>query len=234
METMTDFAHVEQELAELRNQLKQSFRVLDGLAQVQQQFAELAQTHEKFKHYIDKNYAALDDITQFQKNLDQRIQELEARLLSNWKEAQSQLSRTQTEVGTIDRSIRSELAEQVDSLNSQLETRLAAISQISEHQQTALKLAVEDIEQRLTAELKESVERVNLATASSTYVEKLDAQLRNTRSSIRSMEKQARTTRVWLAVTTILFALLALGLPASGLFSQPSTSSPFTGDPSGN
>jgi DNA repair exonuclease SbcCD ATPase subunit len=233
METMTNFAHVEQELAELRNQLKQSFRVLDGLAQVQQQFAELAQTHEKFKHYIDKNYAALDNISQSQKTSEKRLQELEARFQTDWKAAQSQLAQIQEELSTIDRTLKGELTEQVETLNNKIEARLAALSQISEHQQTAMKLAVEDIEQRLTTELKASMEQINLATASSTYVEKLDAQLRNTRSSIRAIEKQARTTRAWLAVTTILFALLALGLPASGLFSQ-SGASPFTDSSSAN
>ena len=76
--TLGDLEQVEQELAELRNQLEQSFGVLDSLIKIQVQFDDLAQTYQKLKAHLDEVNATRKDVAQVQAAFDHRFAELEA------------------------------------------------------------------------------------------------------------------------------------------------------------
>jgi DNA repair exonuclease SbcCD ATPase subunit len=228
---MTEFAQVEQELAELTSQLHQSFKVLDDLAQVQRQFEELARTHQKFRDSIDKNNAALADLSHFQKQLqqasDDRLEQLETKFQSRWEELSRQVLQMQTAVTNGDRALRTDLSQQLSMLKIEAETRSTDSLEAVQRQSEVMRLTMAETETRLAAQLKTSVEQVSQTSASATYVDKLEVSLRNTRSSLRNTENQLRTMRNWLlVVTTGMIAALGLSLPPVLLGQRPAPSLP--------
>jgi DNA repair exonuclease SbcCD ATPase subunit len=216
---MTDLALVERELAELASQLKQSFRVLDELGEVQLRFEELSQTHVKFKEFVEKNNNALTDLTQLQKIVDQRFLEIEAVLKTRWDEIRNQLARTHGELSTADRNLSVELMQQLNTLKREVDDRLMLITREWERQRDEMQAPLEEFEARLMTELKAALNRMNQSGFNTTHIEKLDAQVLNTRSSLRTVEKQMKGMRTWLVLTTLL-AVLAFGLPVTMLVMQ--------------
>jgi len=215
-----EFAPIEQELADLTSQLQQSFQVLDGLAHVQRQFEELAQTHQRFKESIDKNNAGLVTINQFQQNFDRRLADLENTVKSRSQDVVKQLSQVQTELSTADRALHKDLSQQISQCKQEMEEQFSAISQLSEQQRDVIRSSVRELEARLMNELSNVTERVNQSGISSTYVEKLETALRNTRTTLRTVEKQLSSVYTWLAIVTfVVIVLLALQVPA--FFSTP-------------
>jgi DNA repair exonuclease SbcCD ATPase subunit len=217
---MTDLAHVERELADLAGQLKQSFKVLDGLADVQLRFEELSRTYQRFKEFVEKNNASLGDVSQLQKSVDQRFVELETVFKTRSEEIRNQLSRTQGELSTIDRNLNTELTQQVSLLKRDMDERFGAIIKEWQQYRETMQVPIEEFEARLMAELKATLNRMNQSSGlSSTHLEKLDAQVLNARSTLRTVEKQVRAMRTWLVITTLL-SILALGLPIAMFISQ--------------
>jgi uncharacterized phage infection (PIP) family protein YhgE len=214
-----EFAPIEQELADLTSQLQQSFQVLDGLAQVQRQFEELAQTHQRFKEAIDKSNAGLATTNQFQQNFDRRLAELETSVKSRSQDTLKRVSQVQTEFSTADRALQQELSQQINQCKQEMEEQFSAISQLSEQHRDAVRSNTRELEARFMHELNTVTERVNQSGISSTYVEKLETALRNTRTALRTVEKQLSGIYTWLAIVTfVLIVLLALEIPT--LFSN--------------
>jgi len=214
-----EFAPIEQELVDLTSQLQQSFQVLDGLAQVQRQFEELAQTHQRFKEAIDKSNAGLATTNQFQQNFDRRLTELETSIKSKSQDALERFSQVQTELSTVDRALHQELSQQINQCKQEIEEQFSAISQLSEQHRDATHNRTRELEARLMHELNTVTERVNQSGISSTYVDKLETALRSTRTALRTVEKQLSAVYTWLAIVTfILIVLLAIEVPT--LFSN--------------
>ena len=217
---MTDLAQVERELAELANQLKQSFKVLDGLAQVQLQFEELSQTHQKLKDYLDQNGSSGGNITQLKQALDDRLRELEVGIQSGWADINRQIASAQSDLTLADRNLNTELR----TYRQEIDQRLDLMSQEWEEQREALQVPIEDFEARLRSEMKAAMNWVTQSGVNSGQVEMLDGQVRGNRASIQNLEKQLRTMRNWLVFTVILIVMLALGLPLMLFVGKPNDS----------
>ncbi|NJL22206.1 MAG: hypothetical protein HC895_17520 [Leptolyngbyaceae cyanobacterium SM1_3_5] len=71
--------------------------------------------------------------------------------------------------------------------------------------------ALHEMEGRLQSELEQQVESIKPPAVPPAYVEKLDLALRNTRSTLRTVEKQIGSLQVWLALVSF-GALVAIGL----------------------
>ncbi|MBD2462318.1 hypothetical protein H6G89_14825 [Oscillatoria sp. FACHB-1407] len=202
---MADLTQVERELAELANQLRQSFKVLDGLAQVQGRFEELSQTHQKMKDYLEKNGSANGNT----QALNDRLMQLEMGIQAGWEDLRREIAIAQNDLTLADRNINAEL----QTYKQEIEHRLDAFLQEWEEQREALQVPIEDFEARLRAEMKAAMNWVTQSGVNSNQVEMLDNQMRGTRTSIQVLEKQLRTMRNWLVFTVILIVMLALGLP---------------------
>ncbi|MDX2216787.1 MAG: hypothetical protein SFY66_26210 [Oculatellaceae cyanobacterium bins.114] len=214
---MTDLAQVERELAELANQLRQSFRVLDGLAQVQQRFEELSQTHARMKDYLDKNGSSGGNVAQLKKTLDDRLVQFETGIRADWDNIRREIAIAQNDLTLADRNINAELI----TYKQEIDQRLDAILLEWEEQREALQVPIEDFEARLRAEMKAAMNWVTQSGVNSGQVEMLDNQVRGTRTSIQTLEKQLRTMRNWLVFTVILIVILALGLPLMLFVAKP-------------
>lgn len=197
---MIEVTRVEQELVDLERQLQQSFRVFDELVQVQQQFAALAQTHRRFEESIDRHNTTL---AQLQPHFDRRAESIEAKL-------QSELTPLQTEQKTLDRRL-NEIEQQIQILRQEIEQRSHAVSKAHERHQDAIASAMHELEIRLQSELERQVESIKPPAIPPTYIEKLDLALRNTRSSLRAVEKQISSLHIWLALVSF-GTLVAIGL----------------------
>jgi len=197
---MIEVTHVEQELIDLERQLQQSFRVFDELAQVQQQFVALAQTQRRFEESIDRHNVAL---AQLQPHFERRTEASEAKL-------RSELAPLQTEQNRLDRRL-DELEQQMQMLRQELEQRSHTATKAHERQQEAIEAAMHELEIRLQLELERQIEAIKPPAIPPTYIEKLDLALRNTRSNLRTVEKQISSLHVWLAIVSF-GALVAIGL----------------------
>lgn len=204
---MIEVTRVEQELADLERQLQQSFRVFDELVQIQQQFAALAQTHRRFEESIDRHNVAL---AKLQPQLDSRLEAIEAKL-------HSELTPLQAEQKDFDRHL-SEIEQYIQALRQELEQRSHATLEAHERQQNAIGAALHDLEIRLQSELDRQLESIKPPAIPPTYIEKLDVALRNTRSNLRTVEKQIGSLQVWLTLVSF-GALVALAMSFTpGLF----------------
>ncbi|MBD2091601.1 hypothetical protein H6F67_17295 [Microcoleus sp. FACHB-1515] len=204
---MIEVTRVEQELADLERQLQQSFRVFDELVQVQQQFVGLTQTHRRLEESIDRHNVAL---AKLQPQLDSRLEAIEAKL-------HSELAPLQTEQKTFDRRL-SEMEQQIQALRQELEQRSHIMLEAHERQQDAIAAALNELEIRLQSELDRQIESIKPTAIPPTYVEKLDVALRNTRSNLRTVEKQIGSLQVWLTLVSF-GALVALVMSFTpGLF----------------
>lgn len=234
---MTEFVRVEQELAELTGKLQQSFKVLDDLAQVQQQFEALAQTHQKFQAAIDQSHTVLADLSRFKPNQDaqaDRLNELEANLQTQAGEAADHISQLQAALGnpltdlngnrtTVAEQFRvlgAELTQKIAALKTQMDSQFAATLQATQRQRDATQLSIEATEGKVVDQLNAALEQVNQASASASYVEKLEVALRNTRSTLRETENRVGMMRNWLLVLT-LGTIVALGLSIPATFLNP-------------
>ena len=137
---LNELEHVEQELAELKNHLKQSFGVLDDLIKVQTQFEDVAQTYQKLKAYVDEARtiytsleaearAILERISQAQETLNQnfaelkRTNEVEARaILERISQAQETLNQNFAELERANESKWGEFRSELSDVQNELYT----------------------------------------------------------------------------------------------------------------
>jgi hypothetical protein len=217
---MTDLAVVEQELTELTSQLKQSFQVLDGLAQIQRQFEELAQTHQRYQEYLDSSHATQTDITQLQKTIDRRLLELEINTRSKWEEMRSQTAQMQSDLSAADRTLTNDLTQQVNSLRRDFEERFSGLVQDVQRQRDFRQAPLDELENKLMAELRATVNRIKQTSVTTNQLETIDTQMRALRSAQQMTEKRLRMMQNWLVSAILLIVLLAVGLPLSLYLTQ--------------
>lgn len=223
---LNELEYVEQELAELRNQLEQSFKVLNGLGKVQAQFENLAQTYQKLKEHLDEVKATQGDIAQVEATFNHRFAELEKVIDSQWRAVKTELFNVQNEPRT------AELAQQVNDLKADVEERLTVSLQEWASYKEAIHVSLDDLEARLRTELQASMNQLSEAGFNNQHFEKqerLEHELRLSRSSLGEMERQVhkmerqihnleRQLRVmsnWVVLavlTTVIAVGLALGL----------------------
>lgn len=89
-----ELKHVEQELAELQSHLDQSFGVLDGLAKVQTQFEDLAQTYQELKQNMDEVKAVKGDITTVKESFQASLYEIEVKFKNELHVVNHKLKKT--------------------------------------------------------------------------------------------------------------------------------------------
>lgn len=219
---MTDLEHVERELTRMLNQFKQSSRVMDGLVQIQGQFEDLALTYHKLRESVNETNKALETVNRLQLSFDQQIKHIESELETGQRDLRHDVAQVQ-EDARIARSISKELAQKLEAIRQEIEDRFAAASEEWADQRDAVQIPMEEFEARLMAELKATVNRLNQSGLNSAVqaekVEKLDTQLRGTRSSLRTVEKQMRVIRTWLFLT-VFISLVALCFPLSSLIAD--------------
>lgn len=123
-----ELVSVEQELVDLRHHLKQSFAVLEDLAQVQTQFESLAQTYQQLKAQINATEATLGDFGQLREQLDQRLQQLEMGTEARWQTLQHDVATLQTNLQEVqqaadhERQAQATLSERLAHLETTMES----------------------------------------------------------------------------------------------------------------
>ncbi|MDY6937674.1 MAG: hypothetical protein SWY16_08395 [Cyanobacteriota bacterium] len=197
---MNELGHVEQELAELRSRMEQSFAIIDGLAQIQTRFEGLAQTYEELKQYIDRAQAALESATGVEEKLDRRFGELETSLNDRWETTRSEFSNISTIVrqeleetdaqreARLDRNL-NDLKRELDEKKQELDAKIATVLQESSIQGEAMQAPMKEFE---------------------VVLDQLENRTHIARLALRSLEEQVRTLR-WIVIGVAVFTVAALG-----------------------
>lgn len=225
---LNELEHVEQELEELRNHLEQSFGVLEGLAKVQTQFEDLAQTYQQFKEHLDEVKATRSSTEQLQATFNHRFAELEKVIESRLVEVKSEVFNIQNELGNADVSLSAELTKQLGNLKAEVEERLTVFQQEWVSYKKASQTTLNELEVRLKTELQAYMNQLSEAQLNDQYLEKqqrLEHQLRAAASCLddvqqqvdkverhlRNVERQMHVMSRWIVVA-VLTTVLALGL----------------------
>lgn len=218
---LNELEHVEQELEKLRNHFGQSFGVLEGLAKVQAQFEDLAQTYQKLKEHLDEVKANRGDIAQVAATFNHRFAELEKVIESRWGEVKSELLNVNNELGDAERKLSAELAKQVGDLNTVFLKEWASYKE-------AIQVRLDELEARLRTELQVSMNQLSEAELNDQHLEKqeklehqvslagswlddVQQQVNNVERQLRNVEQQMRMMSRWLVVA-VLTTVVALGL----------------------
>jgi chromosome segregation ATPase len=205
---MNELKYVEQELTELRNHLEKSFGVLDSLAQIQTQFEALAQTHQQLRNHLDQAKTNPESVSQVEEKLKARLLKLETLIESSWKEVRGELMNAQNQIDSANRNLNVQVNQQVSNLKHEFESKMAAILQQSAFQREYL----DQLEARLKHDWLAAFNQLSDAGCNPETFKKLDNRVHSTKSSLRNLEKQVNTLRLWLfiAISTAI-----LSLPAS-------------------
>ena len=233
MDTLNGLENIDQELAELRNRLKQSFGVLDGLARVQTQFEDLAQTYQKFKEHLDEVKANRGDVAQGEATFNQRIAELEKVIDSKLRELKSELFKVENDARTTDikfSAYSAELTKQVSDLKGEVEERLTVFLKEWASYKEAIQAPLDEAEARSRTELQALMKHLSEAGSNDQHLEKqqrlehelsltksflhdMELQVNNMERQLRNLERQLRSMSNWVVVavlTTVLAVALAL------------------------
>lgn len=239
---LNDIDYIEQELAELRSHLSQTFKIVDGLAKIQTKFQDFEQTAQK----LDKVKANKAELTDLQVTFDNRFVKITEVIESKSVDNESKIDNLQTTVSDrfaqIAEVIEFKLAE-IDSeifkikhelnytdtnLNDQLSKQVSDLKAVEE-KLTAIQAPLSGIETKLRTELETSINQLSAAGVNNQNQESLEHQLQIVTSffndlerqvnkmerQLRNMEKQQRVMSNWLVVsvlTTVLALALGLGL----------------------
>lgn len=222
MTSLNDVDYIEQELAELRNHLNQTFKIVDGLAKIQAQFEDFGQRYQK----LDEVTVNREEIAQLEANFNTRCGQLEKVVESKWVEIKNEIFNIQNELDNVDSALSAEVVKLISELRNEVEERLKAVQ-----------VPLNDIEDNLRAELQSSINQLSetefnnqnlekqediehqLQIATS-FVKDLERQVHKMERQLRNLEKQLRVMSNWVIVavsTTVIALALALGLAAVNL-----------------
>lgn len=210
---LNELEHIEQELAEFRNHFEQSLSVLDGLAKVQVQFEDLAQTYQKLKEHLEEVKFTGGEIAQVQETFNQRFAETEKVIESKLGEVKSEVFNLQNELDSAERNLNTEFAQQLGDLKRDVEIRLTSLQKELVSQKEAIWEPLDELETRLRAEIQDFMNRLSETGYNTEHLEKqelLENQLQADKSRLRDVERQIRVMSKWL-VGAILVSALALG-----------------------
>jgi len=215
--SLYDIDYIEQELAELRNQLNQTFKVVDGLAKIQTHFEDFGQRYQQLDVIANQ-----EEIAELQAHFNARCAQLEKLIESKWIEIKKEIFNLKNELSNTDFNISAEVIKQVNELKEEVEDF------------KALQAPLNEIEDKLRIELQTSIDQLSAAGLNNQNLEKqeslehqlqtaksflkdLERQVQKLERQLRSLEKQLRVMSKWViiaVVTTVVSLSLALGLAA--------------------
>ena len=210
---LNELGYVEQELAELRNHLQQSFKVLDALAEVPAQFEELRQTYQQLGQQLEELKDNRAEFTQDKAALSQRIVHLETAIESRWTEFKGELTRLQDELGTADihlSNYNAELAKQVSEIREEVAKRLKNFWQEWASNEATQASLGQIIDTKLNTELAAFIQQLGEAGFNAQHFERqemLATELRLTQSSLQELERQLQLIRNFTTVTGLTVAV---------------------------
>lgn len=222
---LTELASVEQELTQLRDRLKQSFAVLDSLAQIPAQFATLGQSYQQLQSNLEQVKANKTDLIGLETEVNQRLAAIEAAVDVRWREFKGELAHFHDELGSADihlSNYNAELAKQVSELREEVSQRLKHFWQEWTADEATHTAISEIVDTKLNAELEDFIQKLEQAGFSPQYFEKqqnLETELRLTQSSLRDTERQLQMLRNFTTITGLTVAI-TLGLTIVQLLSQ--------------
>lgn len=219
--SLYDLDYIEQELAELRNQLNQTFKVVDGLAKIQTQFEDFGQRYQQLDVIGNQ-----EEIAELQAHFNARCAQLEKLIESKWIEIKKEIFNLKNELSNTDFNINAEVIKQVNELKEEVEdfkVFQAPLNKIEDKLRTELQTSIDQLSadgfNHQNLEKQESLE-YQLQTAKS-FLKDLERQVQKLERQLRSLEKQLRVMSKWVIVavlTTVISLSLALGLAAIKIF----------------
>ena len=215
--SLYDLDYIEQELAELRNQLNQTFKVVDGLAKIQTQFEDFEQRYQQLDVIANQ-----EEIAELQAHFNARCAQLEKLIESKWIEIKKEISNLKNELSNTDFNISAEVIKQVNELKEKVENLKvfqAPLNEIEDKLRTELQTSIDQLSadgfNHQNLEKQESIE-YQLQTAKS-FLKDLERQVQKLERQLRSLEKQLRVMSKWVIIavlTTVVSLSLALSLAA--------------------
>ncbi|MBW4636767.1 MAG: hypothetical protein KME05_00750 [Gloeocapsa sp. UFS-A4-WI-NPMV-4B04] len=219
--SLYDLDYIEQELAELRNQLNQTFKVVDSLAKIQTQFEEFGQRYQQLDVIANQ-----EEIAELQAHFNARCAQLEKLIESKWIEIKKEIFNLKNELSNTDFNISSEVIKLVNELKEEVEefkVFQAPLNEIEDKLRTELQTSIDQLSadglNNQNLEKQESLE-YQLQTAKS-FLKDLERQVQKLERQLRSLEKQLRVMSKWVIIavlTTVISLSLALGLAAIKIF----------------
>ena len=219
--SLYDLDYIEQELAELRNQLNQTFKVVDGLAKIQTQFEDFEQRYQQLDVIANQ-----EEIAELQAHFNARCAQLEKLIESKWIEIKKEISNLKNELSNTDFNISAEVIKLVNELKEEVEAFKAfqaPLNEIEDKLRTELQTSIDQLSadgfNHQNLEKQESLEH-QLQTAKS-FLKDLERQVQKLERQLRSLEKQLRVMSKWVIIavlTTVISLSLALGLAAIKIF----------------
>lgn len=202
---LNDLENLEQELQELKHNFDNFPVVLEDLIQIQHKFVDIAENYQQFQAYIQQAQQILTNIYEKDQKFNSNFQQLKTEIETKWYDLNQEISEVQTETKRV-------------------------VNQITESEQKFqdkfLELDALKNDLRITlSQLKEAGFNPN----NFQRIDKLENQIRNTRSSIGRIDQQATSTRN-LVLGTILISVIALIMSTLHFFiknepqNQPQTS----------
>jgi len=222
---LVELLSVEQELTELRDRLKQSFAVLDSLAQIPAQFADLGQSYQQLQANLEQVKANKADLISLETDVNLRLAAIETAIDVRWRDFKGELANLQDELGSADIHLSNynvELAKQVSELREEISKRLKHFWQEWTADEATHTAISEIVDTKLNAELEEFIQKLEQAGFSPQYFEKqqnLETELRLTQSSLRDTERQLQMLRNFTTITGLTVAI-TLGLTIVQLLSR--------------
>lgn len=216
--SLYDIDYIEQELAELRNHLTQTFKIVDNLAKIQTQFEEFGQKYQQIDPVANR-----EEIAELKSHFNARCAQLEKLIESKWIEIKKEIFNIQNQLGNPDLNINAEVSKQVSELKKEVEENLkafqASFDTIENKLRTEIQTSIDQISgsgfNQQNLEKQESLEQ-QLQTAKS-FLKDLERQVQKLDRQQRNLEKQLRVMSKWVVVaviTTVISISLALGLAA--------------------
>ncbi len=219
--SLYDIDYIEQELAELRNQLNQTFKIVDGLAKIQTQFEDFGQRYQQLDVTANQ-----EEIAELQSHFNARCAQLEKLIESKWIEIKKEVFNLKNELSNTDFNISVEVIKLVNELKEEVEefkTFQAPLNEIEDKLRTELQTSIDQLSadgfNQQNLEKQESIE-YQLQTAKS-FLKDLERQVQKLERQLRNLEKQLRVMSKWViiaVVTTVVSLSLALGLAAIKIF----------------
>lgn len=219
--SLYDIDYIEQELAELRNQLNQTFKVVDSLAKIQTQFEDFGQRYQQLDGIANQ-----EEIAELQAHFNARCAQLEKLIESKWIEIKKEISNLKNEITNTDFNINAEVIKLVNELKEEVEefkAFQAPLNEIEDKLRTELQTSIDQLSaagfNNQNLEKQENIE-YQLQTAKS-FLKDLERQVQKLERQLRSLEKQLRVMSKWVIVavlTTVISLSLALGLAAMKIF----------------
>ena len=219
--SLYDIDYIEQELAELRNQLNQTFKVVDGLAKIQTQFEDFGQKYQQLDGIANQ-----EEIAELQAHFNARCAQLEKLIESKWIEIKKEIFNLKNELSNTDFNNSGEVIKLVNELKEEVEefkAFQASLNEIEDKLRTELQTSIDQLsvaglnDQNLE---KQEILEHQLQTAKS-FLKDLERQIQKLERQLRSLEKQLRVMSKWViiaVVTTVVSLSLALGLAAIKIF----------------